>query len=507
MNETDLLSMPAAQAFQNNTAESYTITDSSPLGSLFQSYLENGSFKDVLITFSRTGTLLSVNDNKSLLGYKADEVIGQELIQFLSQEEAEKFGSFLHDLSGNHLSVAKPVCKAIRKDGSSCLLRMTITSVNDRQFVAICEELTELQASNKGKKATEQILQALLDNSFDLLALIDENGTYLYVSESFYDNFEYQQKTNLGYKAVDIVGTNCFTYMHPDDVPRILTEFESLLGPEKKVYSPPFRFRSASGEWRWVEAVVTNQMANPDIAAIVVSCRDVTQQVKTEQQLKEMQLWEALVNGEEKERSRIAKDLHDGVAGMLAAAKMHLASLHSSEREIAETAAFKQAIQLLEEAAVEVRKTSHNLMPELLLQHGLDEALRRYCCNISNNSTLVVRYDSWGELKRYKSSFELSVYRIVQELVNNIVKHAQASEAVVQFHCDEKVLYVTVEDNGIGFSNGQSQKEGMGLSNLHARIKAMNGQIELNAVTGQGVNVYLEFETAGMEKKEELPIA
>jgi len=507
MNETDLLSMPAAPAFQNNSAKSNAITDNSSLGTLFQSYLESGSFKDVLISLSRTGTLLSVNNDKSLLGYKADEVIGRELIQFISQEGAENFRSFLYDLSGNQRPVAKQMCSAIKKDGSSCLLRMTVATTNNDQFVAICEELTELQASNKGKKTTEQILQALLDNSFDLLALIDENGTYLYVSESFYDNFEYQQKTNLGYKAVDIVGTNCFTYMHPDDVPRILTEFESLFGPEKKVYSPPFRFRSASGEWRWVEAVVTNQMANPDIAAIVVSCRDVTQQVKTEQQLKDMQLWEALVNGEEKERSRIAKDLHDGVAGMLAAAKMHLASLHSSEREIAETAAFKQAIQLLEEAAVEVRKTSHNLMPELLLQHGLDEALRRYCCNISNNSTLVVRYDSWGDLKRYKSSFELSVYRIVQELLNNTVKHAQASEAIVQFQCNERVMYVSVEDNGIGFSKEDVQKEGMGLSNLCATVKAMNGSITLNAVPGEGVNVYLEFETAGMERKEDLPVA
>ncbi|HYO21866.1 MAG TPA: PAS domain S-box protein [Flavisolibacter sp.] len=452
----------------------------------------------MLLILSNEGIVKCLSNDKGLMGYNADEIIGQALTCFLSPEEGEKFRSFMSLHSGSN-AVEKIVYKAIKKDGTNCLLRLTIATENNGEALAICEELS-LQTSNKGKKATEQILQALLDNSFDLLALIDKEGNYLYVSESFYDNFNYQQKTNLGYKAVDIVGTNCFSYMHPDDIPRITTEFQSLFGPEKKVYSPPFRFRSASGEWHWVEAVVTNQMSNPDIEAIVVSCRDVTQQVKTEQQLKEMQLWEALVNGEEKERSRIAKDLHDGVAGMLAAAKMHLASLHTADKEMAEAGTFRQAIQLLEEAAIEVRKTSHNLMPELLLQHGLDEALRRYCCNISNGSTLVVRYDSWGDLKRYKNSFELSVYRIVQELLNNIVKHAQASEAIVQFHCDGEVLYITVEDNGIGFSEEQRQKEGMGLCNLQARVTAINGRMQLDAVAGQGVNVYLEFETAGMEK-------
>jgi signal transduction histidine kinase len=288
---------------------------------------------------------------------------------------------------------------------------------------------------------------------------------------------------------MDILGTNCFSYMHPDDLPRINEEFKKLMGPEKKVYSPPFRFRSASGDWRWVEAVVTNQLSNPDIEAVVVSCRDVTQQVETEKKLEELQLWEALVNGEEKERSRIAKDLHDGVAGMLAAARMHLASVHNLEKEVAASEAFTQAIRLVEEAAVEVRKTSHNLMPEVLLQNGLNEALRRYCATISNSSLLIVRYDAWGQLRRYKNSLELMIYRSVQELLNNVVKHAKASEVLVQYHCDGTTLHITVEDNGVGFSDAQLLEGGTGLQNLRMRVTAMHGKLMVRSAPNEGVSV------------------
>lgn len=212
------------------------------------------------------------------------------------------------------------------------------------------------------------------------------------------------------------------------------------------------------------------------------------------QKQQEIEMLEALMQGEEKERSRIAKDLHDGIAGMLAAAKMHLGSIVRHEQRIEQTVDYRQTVKLLDEATGEVRKTSHNLMPEVLLQHGLDEALRRYCGNI-NSSSLNIQYDSWGEIGRFNNNFELSVYRIVQELLNNIVKHAQASEAIVQLNLRNAVLSITVEDNGVGFTKGATGSTGMGIQSLTSRVKAMNGKMEIDTNPGAGVSVYLEFET------------
>ncbi|MGN6617163.1 MAG: tetratricopeptide repeat-containing sensor histidine kinase [Ilyomonas sp.] len=219
------------------------------------------------------------------------------------------------------------------------------------------------------------------------------------------------------------------------------------------------------------------------------------------QKQKEIYVLEALMQGEEKERSRIAKDLHDGVAGTLAAAKMHLSSIVHHTQNLLQSDNYRQSVQLLDDATNEVRKTSHNLMPEVLLQYGLDEAMRRYCNNISNQN-LTVQYDSWGDVQRFYNSFELTVYRIVQELLNNILKHSKATEAMVQLSHQNNILSVTVEDNGIGFINDDTRTTGMGLQSLRSRIKTMNGKLEIETSPGNGVSAYLEFDTTGLIKKD-----
>jgi signal transduction histidine kinase len=223
------------------------------------------------------------------------------------------------------------------------------------------------------------------------------------------------------------------------------------------------------------------------------------QELKSVQQQKELQLLQALMQGEEKERSRIAKDLHDGVAGMLAAVKMHFSSMPGADH-LMQLEGYQKGMDLLNEATQEIRKTSHNLMPEVLLQHGLDKALNRYCNNITNSRILKIQYDSWGEIDRFTDSFELSVYRIVQELINNIIKHSKATQAIVQLTQQENLLSISIEDNGVGFSNNTS-KDGMGLRSLQSRIKAMNGKLEVESSDQSGVNAYLEFEIADLKKE------
>ncbi|HVF82512.1 MAG TPA: ATP-binding protein [Flavisolibacter sp.] len=223
-------------------------------------------------------------------------------------------------------------------------------------------------------------------------------------------------------------------------------------------------------------------------------------ELKSMQQEKELQVLQAVLQGEEGERSRIAKDLHDGVAGMLAAVKMHFDSVSIQHSCVLDAEAYRQGVRLLDEASSEVRKTSHNLMPEVLLQYGLDEAIRRYCTNISNNDVLTVQYDSWGDIRRLKSSFELSVYRIVQELLNNIVKHSKANKAIVQVSAQNSILSVTVEDNGIGLMQAKGQAGGMGLATLRSRVEAIKGTIQIEGEAGNGVSAYLEFDTSGLEK-------
>ena len=210
-------------------------------------------------------------------------------------------------------------------------------------------------------------------------------------------------------------------------------------------------------------------------------------------QQKEIQLLQALTQGEEKERSRIAKDLHDGVAGILSAAKMHFSNLNSKGNGLQDQSCYNQGMQLLNEATSEVRKTSHNLMPEVLFQHGLDKALNRYSTSISS-AQLKIQYNSIGNISRYVDSFELSVYRMVQELLNNVIKHSGASEALVQISEQNNLLLITIEDNGIGIDQNGVDEKGMGLIGLQSRVKSLNGKMDIQSGREQGLNIYLEFE-------------
>lgn len=208
----------------------------------------------------------------------------------------------------------------------------------------------------------------------------------------------------------------------------------------------------------------------------------------------EFKVLQALMQGEEKERVRIASGLHDEVGGILAAAKMHLSAL-GPLHDVAASPPYHNATKLLDEASSSVRKTAHNLMPELLLTHGLDFALRRYCDNISNDRGLAIQYDSWGEIERFSSNIELSVYRIVQELLNNMIKHSQATEGLVQLSVQEGMLSITVEDNGIGFTPTDAHA-GMGIASLRTRVQALNGKMDVTTASGAGVSVFLEFPIA-----------
>ena len=220
-------------------------------------------------------------------------------------------------------------------------------------------------------------------------------------------------------------------------------------------------------------------------------------QLKAVRQQKEIDFLEALMQGEEKERNRIAKDLHDGIAGMLVGVKMQLNALMDVRKELKELEQTEKMVALLDDAYNEVRKTSHNLMPEVLLKHGLDEALKRYCHNISSQNKLIVEYDSWGDIKRYKSSFELSIYRIIQELVTNIIKHSKATRALVQISVQDHILSVDIEDNGIGLET-ETNADGMGLHSLERKIKTMDGKLHTISSTNSGFGIYMEFDTTNV---------
>jgi len=198
------------------------------------------------------------------------------------------------------------------------------------------------------------------------------------------------------------------------------------------------------------------------------------------------------MDGEEEERSRLARDLHDGVVVKFSAIKMNLSVLPEQHHTLEGASDFKRIISRLDEATTELRATAHNLLPDTLLEEGLSEAVYYFCKDIQQSSGLDMDLQ-YADIPRFQPAFELSVYRIVQELVQNVLKHAAATQALVQMIYNDRLLNITIEDNGRGFDPLVAGREGIGLRNLRSRVAALNGYLDLRSTPGKGTSIYMEF--------------
>jgi len=222
-----------------------------------------------------------------------------------------------------------------------------------------------------------------------------------------------------------------------------------------------------------------------------------TEQIRSLTQENRISVLKALMEGEEKERGRIAGELHDGIGGMLSAAMMRFNAMHHENSEITKIPAYHDVMQLLDDMGDEIRKTAHNLMPEVLLKQPLPDALLAYCNTVQDGKKVKIDFQSYGDFDALAQDFKLNIYRIVQELLKNITKHAHATTVLVQLLMHEQLLTITVEDNGVGFDTltvNNTQKKGIGLHNLQTRVRSLGGQFTLGSEPGKGTSVYIEFE-------------
>lgn len=225
------------------------------------------------------------------------------------------------------------------------------------------------------------------------------------------------------------------------------------------------------------------------------------QQIKILRQEQEITSLRAMMQGVEKERSRIARELHDGIGGMLVAIKMNLGVLKQDSVFLPNPGKIDEIMDMVIDTSSEVRKTAHNLMPDILERHELPEALVIYCEHISKSDKLEIELQFHGELEPLDKDVQLVLYRIFQELIQNVVKHSGASYAAIQMVQNGRTLSVFVEDNGTGFSVEESGC-GLGLENLRYRVLSLHGELSITSEKGQHTTVYMEFDLDKLNHRE-----
>ena len=205
---------------------------------------------------------------------------------------------------------------------------------------------------------------------------------------------------------------------------------------------------------------------------------------------------EAVLKGEEQERTRLAKDLHDGLGGMLSGIKYSFNTMKGNLIMTQENAlAFERSMDMLDSSIKEMRRVAHNMMPEALVKFGLDTALKDFCNDINLTGVLRISYLSINvENVMIDQTTAITVYRIVQELINNTIKHAGAANAIVQLTKSNNTLSLTVEDDGKGFDkNTLNAAKGIGWRNIQNRVDFLKASLDVKTENGKGTSVLIEL--------------
>ncbi len=206
----------------------------------------------------------------------------------------------------------------------------------------------------------------------------------------------------------------------------------------------------------------------------------------------EIKSYSAMLEGQDAERKRLAEDLHDRLGSILSTVKLHLQSGQPQGEQVVEGSPIpKKANELLDEAVSEVRKIAHNISTGVLSKYGLKAALEGLMETVSSTDKIKVELHLNTLKERYNSEVEIQIYRVIQELVSNVLKHAEASEIILQISDNKQSLDIVFEDNGIGFDSSKVGG-GIGFQNITSRLQKVGGKHDLDTFVGRGTSVVIE---------------
>lgn len=200
---------------------------------------------------------------------------------------------------------------------------------------------------------------------------------------------------------------------------------------------------------------------------------------------------DAMIEGQEKERQRVANELHDDLGSLMATIKLHFDNAKMSKKD----PSLQNAEKLLEEAYQKVRGMAHNKNSGVMSSQGLLPAIKKMAHVITETNALAVTVEDFGMGERLENSLELSLFRMVQELVANAIKHAAASKVSIQLTQHEDNLNIIIEDNGKGFDRSKIDvgKTGMGLTTIEKRVEHLEGNFTIDSVLGKGTSILIDI--------------
>ncbi len=273
-----------------------------------------------------------------------------------------------------------------------------------------------------------------------------------------------------------------------DEIAQITEATRQLVEGTKR--TTEFAHQTGAGNF---DATFTTLSDEDTLGLALLSMRDKIKMLQEREVRLVREKASALLEGQENERKRFVRELHDGIGQLLTVVKLRLDAMDAKDKEKQEEK--QEVLDLVNNTIGEVRRISYNVMPSVLVDFGLEAGLRGLCDNVKKYSRLNIEFTYIKETDK-PLSFEVSVpvFRIVQEGLNNIIKHAKATDVYLDVMEQEEYLYLKLKDNGIGFNKADVIKRGgFGLTSMNERAKLLNGELHIESIHGEGTVTELEI--------------
>jgi PAS domain S-box-containing protein len=463
--------------------------------------LSDASFEALF--FSENGLGLDQNlSAERLFGYTQMEIVGKPATDLIIAEDHEKVKHNILSFCENPYEIT-----AVRKDGTTFpaeIQARVVTHEGHKIRITAIHDITERKRAEEANYKSEQRLARLAEQSQIITWEVDDQGLITYISPVV--------KKTLGYYPDELVGKKHFYDLHPEKGREAFKEGAFKVFQRKE----PFKdleniMQDSRGRQKWVSTIGI-PVFNPDgsLKGYKGSDRSINERKEMEKKAKRKaneikrnqkklkRLNAMLVEAEEKEQARLAEFLHDGLGQILAITNIRLTTLLNNKKltpDIEKT--IRESSKSLNEAIHQCRVETYELNPPILKEYGLIPALKWKIRQIEENNLITMTLETDSEDLMLKHPASILLYRIIGELINNALKHAKPVNIKIKIVNNEKRIFFSVIDDGIGFEYKANQtilkNQSFGLFSINERVRSIGGKLKIVTSPGKGTNVTVIF--------------
>lgn len=304
-----------------------------------------------------------------------------------------------------------------------------------------------------------------------------------------------------GYGAHELTDNNIWwrNNLHPEDKGRVIGRLDGKLRDGGTIWQDEYRFRCKNGHYKTVfdRGFIIRDNAGAPIR-LIGAMQDVTDHRLLQQQLIDQkvkhthEMTQSIINAHEAERKKLAEELHDNVNQLLGVVKLYVE--HAQVDPPGKNEILKKSSEYLDLVIQEIRQLSKSLTPPTLTLNGLVASISDMISSIEQARNITIDLDALEfDEGLLSSSKQLMTYRIIQEQLNNVLKHSEADRVSILISQANGIVHLTINDNGVGFDS-QQMKQGLGLNNIRSRLEVVNGNMRIQSEPGRGCTLVVDFE-------------